>query len=62
MGETADFEVYVNDELVASASGPRETAKAEAMNYARQYSEDGLAEVYEVSRTLIAVISYGGHN
>lgn len=48
-----EFEVWQDDEMVASASGPRENALREAMHYAAQYEQDGLVRVFEVVRTLV---------
>ena len=48
-----EFEVWQGDEMVASASGPREDALREAMHYAAQYAEDGPVRVFEVTRTLV---------
>ena len=48
-----EFEVWQGDEMVASASGPREYALREAMHYAAQYQQDGLVRVFEVTRTLV---------
>lgn len=60
-GSEAEFDVIVtigDDSMhVAGASGPRESALAEAMNYARQYVEEGDVEVFEVTRTKVAALS-----
>lgn len=48
-----EFEVWQGDEMVASASGPRDDALREATRYAAEYSQDGPVRVFEVSRTLI---------
>jgi len=48
-----EFEVWQGDEMVASASGPREDALREAMHYAVQYAQDGPVRVFEVTRTLM---------
>ena len=48
-----EFEVWQNDEMVASASGPRDEALREAMHYAAQYEQDGPVRVFEVTRTLV---------
>lgn len=48
-----EFEVWQGDEMVASASGPREHALREAMHYAAQYKQDGPVRVFEVTRTLL---------
>ena len=50
MDETAEFEVWQDDMIVASASGPREDALREAMHYVSQYEQDGPVEVFEVKR------------
>ena len=49
-----EFEVWQGDEMVASASGPRDTALREAMHYAAEYEQDGPVRVFEVIRKLIA--------
>lgn len=48
-----EFEVWQGDNMVASASGPRDDALREAMNYAAQYEQDGPVRVFEVTRTLV---------
>lgn len=48
-----EFEVWQGDEMVASASGPRDDAMREAMHYAAQYEQDGPVRVFEVTRTLV---------
>ena len=48
-----EFEVWQGDEMVASASGPRDEAMREAMHYAAQYAQDGPVRVFEVTRTLV---------
>ena len=48
-----EFEVWQNDMMVASASGPRDDALREAMHYAAQYEQDGPVRVFEVTRTLV---------
>ena len=48
-----EFEVWQSDDMVASASGPREDALREAMHYAAQYEQDGPVRVFEVTRTLV---------
>lgn len=48
-----EFEVWQDDEMCASASGPRNEALREAMRYASQYEQDGPVRVFEVTRTLI---------
>ena len=48
-----EFEVWQGDEMVASASGPRDDAIREAMHYAAQYEQDGPVRVFEVQRTLV---------
>ena len=48
-----EFEVWQGDEMVASASGPRDDALREAMHYAEQYEQDGPVRVFEVTRTLV---------
>ena len=46
----AEFEVLVNDEPQASASGPRQQAMNEALRYATQYAGDGEVRINEVLR------------
>ena len=48
-----EFEVWQGDDMVASASGPRDTALREAIHYAAQYEQDGPVRVFEVTRTLV---------
>lgn len=43
----ADGESVMN---AAETSGPRDVALAEALNYARQYEDEGPVQVYEVTR------------
>jgi hypothetical protein len=50
MDEQAEFEVWQDGEMVASASGQREDALCEIRHYAAQYAQDGLIEVFEVKR------------
>lgn len=58
-GEESEFVVQLttagtDDEVCAASTfGPRETALAEALNYARQYEEEGVVQVYEITRTPI---------
>ena len=52
----AEFEVWQGDEMVASASGPRAMALAEAMHYAGQYEQDGPVSVFEVTRSFVAEV------
>lgn len=49
----SEFEVWQGDEMVASASGPRDAALREATRYAAQYEQDGPVRVFEVTRTLV---------
>lgn len=53
MSDTADFELWVDDEMVAAASGPRIAAFQEILLYFGQYKDDGVARVYEVKRELV---------
>ncbi len=46
----AEYDVICGDECVASASGPKEDAWLEAMQYAQQYQADGEIEIWEVTR------------
>jgi hypothetical protein len=47
------FEVWQNDEMVASCSGPEPRALTEAKHYASQYAQDGPVSVFRVSRVRI---------
>jgi hypothetical protein len=60
VSEEVEYEVVLTqgeDDLlpVAGASGPN--ALAEAMNYARQYVDEGPVEVFEVVRTSVAKLA-----
>ena len=56
-----EYEVHVDGELVAGASGLREDSLREAMHYAAQYADDGEVEVFEVRRIpLVAPTAKGG--
>lgn len=48
--ETAEFELHVDGEFQAGASGPFEMAIQEIMHYKREYIEDGVATIYRVTR------------
>jgi hypothetical protein len=48
-----ELELWVDDECVVGASGPREDAFAEIRHYWGQYAGDGTCSVYEVTRKLI---------
>jgi hypothetical protein len=52
----SEFEVWQEDEMVASASGPRDIALREAMHYAEQYAQDGQVIVFEVTKNLVAEV------
>jgi hypothetical protein len=56
MSEKVEFEVIVDEEVVASTCGERSFAFKEALHYANQYVEDGTVEVYEVTRKLVHLI------
>lgn len=56
----AEFEILVDDEWVAGASGPRERAMAEAMHYAVQYAEDGQVTIFEVTRRQLSTPAASG--
>lgn len=56
----AEFEILVDDEWVAGASGPRERAMAEAMHYAVQYAEDGQVTIFEVTRRQLTTPAASG--
>lgn len=49
-----EFDVYCNNEWCAGSND-----LDEAMNYAKQYAEDGAVEVYKIEKkiTLIALLS-----
>jgi hypothetical protein len=49
-----EFEVWQGGEMLASASGPRDTALREAMRYAAQYGQDSPVRVFEVTRILVS--------
>lgn len=51
MNDEAEFEIYQNDDIVASSSGPRDQAWREIMHYAAVYGQDGPVEVFEITRT-----------
>ena len=53
MDDSSEFEVWQDDEMVASTSGPRDIALREALSYAGQYVNDGPVDVYEVTRKLV---------
>lgn len=55
--ETAEFEVWQDGEVVAGSCGPREDALHEAMHYANQYGQEGIVEVFEVTRTLVCSLN-----
>ena len=48
--DLAEFEIIQNDQPVASTSGPRDRAYADAAHYAAVYGQDGPVEVFEVIR------------
>lgn len=50
MRDLAEYEVHANGQMMAGASGPKEEAFAEAMHYARQYGDEGVVEIFEVTR------------
>lgn len=52
----AEFEVWLDDEFIAYASGYRNEALKEALNYYNQYFNDGKVELFEVTRKLIPVV------
>lgn len=53
MGDEAEFDLICDGEIVASVSGPRDTALAEIRHYLLQYASDGECQVCEVTRTPI---------
>lgn len=54
MSPQISYELLVNDEWQAEASGPG--ALAEIMHYAEQYSEDGPVTIFKVTRKEIAFV------
>jgi hypothetical protein len=52
--EEVEFEVRCDGEPVASAVGPREDALREARHYAAVYAQDGVTEIFEVTRKKVA--------
>lgn len=54
------FEVWQNDEMVASCSGPEPQALTEATYYASQYAQDGPVSVFRVSRVRIDTAKESG--
>lgn len=57
MSETAEFEVWQDDMIVASESGPREDAMREAMHYVSQYQQDVPVTVFEVKRIPVPYVT-----
>lgn len=55
--ERAEFEIIQDDMVVATTSGPRERALAEAKHYASVYLMDGPVEVFEVVRRRLSTVS-----
>jgi hypothetical protein len=53
----AHFDLWQDDMVVASASGPRGQALAEIRHYAAVYAQDGPVQVEEVIRIPLAVIT-----
>ena len=51
--KTSEFEIWQNDEMVASTSGPHDEALHDALHYITQYQQDGDVELVEVTRTTI---------
>lgn len=54
--QTIDYEIWQDDMMVASVSGLPENKHRsfnEAVNYARQYVQDGPVQMFEVTRTPI---------
>lgn len=56
----AHFDLWQDDMVVASASGPREQAYAEIMRYAEQYADTGEIEIEEVIRIPVDAARKGG--
>ncbi len=54
----AHFDLWQDDMVVASASGPRGQALAEIRHYAAVYAQDGPVQVEEVIRIPLAVITH----
>lgn len=55
MSSDLELELHVDDELVASVSGPRAQTLTEMRRYWAQYGGDGECTVYEVKRTKINI-------
>jgi hypothetical protein len=49
----AEFELHCDGEWVAGASGPRARTWREIQHYAVQYAQDGLIEIFEVTRRAV---------
>lgn len=56
----AHFDLWFDDMVVASASGPREQALAEIQHYAAQYAKSGPVEIEEIIRIPLAAIAEHG--
>lgn len=55
MSNDVELEMHVDDEMVASVSGPRDEAMTEMRRYWAHYGCDGKCTVYEVTRTKINI-------
>ncbi len=55
MSNELELELHVDDEMVASVSGPRDQAMTEMRRYWAQYGGDGACSVYEVKRVKINI-------
>lgn len=52
-----EFEIYCDEELVASVSGSGDRPLNEVNNYVQQYMQDGVVKVYKVDRTLVGTFA-----
>lgn len=50
---TTEYELWVDDCMEASTSGPDHEALMEILRYASQYAEDGEVTIYKVTREVI---------
>lgn len=49
------YELQVDDEFQASASGPKADALAEIRHYASIYKDDGVCKIYRLTRQEISL-------
>jgi hypothetical protein len=57
-GMPIEFEVWLDGEFIASASGKREDALNEALQYYSKYQNNGDVKLFQVTRTEVPVISF----